>query len=212
MLKRLNIKKVDEGIRRFQETVFPARRKFFEKLAKGQSPQILWITCADSRLDPLLITQMEPGELFVHRNTGNIVHPYAIPTRGGAATIEFAVSMLGVQHIVVCGHSDCGAIKGCLNPATVEALPAVREWLRHTDSLRERVVARLGHADGPEVLERAIQQNVLDQVEHLKTHPCVAEALATNKLQLHAWYYKIETGDVLTCSSLDSELISARQA
>ncbi|MCO6440043.1 MAG: carbonic anhydrase [Nitrococcus mobilis] len=212
MLKRLNIKKVDEGIRRFQETVFPARRKLFEKLAGGQSPQILWITCSDSRVDPALITQTEPGELFVLRNAGNIVPPYATPHRGSAATIEFAVQVLGVQHVIVCGHSDCGAIKGCLNPAMVETLPAVREWLRYTDSLRERVVARFGRADGPEPLERAIQQNALDQLEHLKTHASIAEALAANKLQLHAWYYQIATGDVSTCSNLDSEAFSTRRA
>lgn len=212
MLKRLAIKKLDEGIRRFQETAFPARQKMFEKLAGGQSPKVLWITCADSRVDPLLITQMELGELFVHRNVGNMVPPYTQSYHGEAATIEFAVKVLGVQHVVVCGHFDCGAVKGCLNPSAVEALPAVREWLQLAGSLRKRVEKRLKHADDLERLERAIQQNALDQMEHLKTHPSVAEALAARRLQLHAWYYRIPTGEILACSTLDSAAVSAQRA
>ncbi|MDN5849355.1 MAG: hypothetical protein L0H63_06890 [Nitrococcus sp.] len=212
MTNKLGIEKLDEGARRFQETVFPARRPLFERLADGQSPSVLWITCGDSRVDPLSITQMEPGELFIHRNIGNIVPPYATRRGAAAATIEYAVKVLGVQHVVVCGHSDCGAVKACLNPASVQALLAVREWLELAGSLRARVEQRYGCTDGEECLERAIQQNALDQVERLKTHPSVAEALAAGKLQLHAWYYRIATGEVLVCSNLDGEAVSARRA
>lgn len=205
MADRLNIKKLNEGIRRFQDTIFPPRQKLFEELAAGQKPDVLWITCSDSRVDPLLITQLEPGQLFVLRNAGNIVPPYATPHRGEAATIELAVQVLGVQHVIVCGHSDCAAVKACLNPAAVETLPAVREWLQLAGSLRERVEKECGRTDDMETVERAIQQHALDQREHLKTHPSVAEAVAAERLQLHAWYYRIPTGEVLTCSSLDGE-------
>ncbi|MDN5872020.1 MAG: hypothetical protein L0H73_15040 [Nitrococcus sp.] len=212
MTNKLGIEKLDEGTRRFQETVFPARRPLFEKLAGGQSPSVLWITCGDSRVDPLLITQMEPGELFIHRNIGNIVPPYATPHRAEAAAIEYAVKVLGVQHVVVCGHADCGAVKACLNPASVEALTAVREWLELAGSLRERVEQRFGCSEGEECLERAIQQNALDQTQRLKTHPSVAEALAAGKLQVHAYYYRIATGEVLVCSNLEGEAVTARRA
>lgn len=194
-----------DGVRRFRESAFPARKAAFEELAGGQSPHTLWITCSDSRVDPSLITQSEPGELFVLRNAGNFVPPYASPHHGEAATIEYAVRALGVRHIVVCGHSDCGAVKGALNPSAVQALPAVAEWLRLTESLRDDVDARFAQADDAERLERAVQQNALDQLERLKTHPSVADALESGSVELHAWYYRIPTGEMLACTDLDAE-------
>ena len=133
----------------FSGQVFPIHQSKFEELASGQRPPTLFITCSDSRIVPELLTQTEPGDLFVLRNAGNLVPPYSAPLSGEAATIEYAVKVLKVEHIVVCGHSHCGAITGLLRPETLKDLPAVAEWLAHAEQLpagdhRARVGNRSG--------------------------------------------------------------------
>jgi carbonic anhydrase len=176
----------------FQRRIFHTKESLFGRLAKGQRPPELFITCSDSRINPNLLTQTDPGELFILRNAGNIVPPHDGPTGGEEATIEYAVIALKVRDIIVCGHSHCGAVQGLLNPQTLGKLPRVNEWLNHARAILP------GLADCPdgEKLERAIEANVLLQLEHLRGLPSVAEALAARKLRLHGWVYRFETGDV----------------
>ena len=189
------MEKVISGIVRFQQSAFEARRSLFAELANGQSPDVLFITCADSRIDPNLVTQTEPGDLFICRNAGNIVPPHSKTTGGVTASIEYAVAVLGVRHVVVCGHTDCGAMKGALNPEALSDLPHVYEWIDHSRAAVEVVKAKHGKADLAE-LQAVTEQNVLLQLQHLETHPAVAARLSTGELELHGWLYNIESGDV----------------
>ena len=190
------MKHLIKGVAKFQNDVYPDKQATFKKLANGQNPEVLFITCADSRIDPNLITQTDPGELFICRNAGNIVPPHSNQTGGMTASIEFAVAALGVKHVVICGHTDCGAMKGAIAPETLDALPHVKEWLGHCRCATE-VVREKYHEVGEAQLKAVTEENVLQQIQHLKTHPSVAAKLATGRLQLHDWVYDIETGDVL---------------
>ena len=185
------------GIRAFQDTVFPACRDQFEKLAGGQEPSTLFITCSDSRILPHMLTQTDPGELFVLRNAGNLVPPFTAEHTGEAATIEYAVQVLKVQDIVVCGHSHCGAITGVLRPELLKGLPAVEKWLVHADRVRTEIIERLVPADpDDDPLTVAVKSNVLVQLEHLRTYPAIAEAEADGSIALHGCFYRFETGEV----------------
>lgn len=184
------------GVHRFKHEVFRTQQEFFERLAKGQNPQTLFITCSDSRIDPNLITHTDPGDLFVLRNAGNIVPAAGAATGGEAATIEFAVVGLAVTDIVICGHTHCGAMKGLLHPEYLEEMPAVADFLRHAESTRRIVRSKYAGLGEAALLDVAIEENVLVQIESLQTHPAVASALASDKLKLHAWVYEIETGEI----------------
>ncbi|MFN2328521.1 MAG: carbonic anhydrase [Chromatocurvus sp.] len=196
------MKKLLEGVCKFKAEVFPEKKALFTELAASQDPRILFITCADSRIDPSLITQTVPGELFICRNAGNIVPPHERYAGGTTASIEFAVAALGVKHIVVCGHTDCGAIKGAMNPDSLQSLPHVSDWLAHTQAAVAAVSAR---HDGlkAEHLAELTQENVVLQMRHLMTHPAVAAAVATGKAQLHGWIYDIGEGDIQCYDSRD---------
>lgn len=189
------MEKVISGIARFQQQAFEERKDLFAELANGQSPEVLFITCADSRIDPNLITQTDPGDLFICRNAGNIVPPHAKASGGMTASVEFGVAALGCKHIVVCGHTDCGAMKGALNPGALDDLPHVQNWLDHARAAVEVVKAKHGHA-GHEELNAVTEQNVLLQLQHLRTHPVVASRISSGEISLHGWVYDIETGDV----------------
>jgi carbonic anhydrase len=184
------------GIRTFQRDVYPQYRQLFEKLAAGQSPEALLITCSDSRIDPHLLTQAQPGQLFVLRNAGNLVPKYDGFVGGVAATIEFAVVGLRVPNIIVCGHSGCGAMKGLLHPETLENMPNVEDWLRHHAQPVREFLAQAGRLGGPDELAQAIEVNVLVQLDNLRTHPSVADALAAGRVTLHGWVYDIASGEV----------------
>jgi carbonic anhydrase len=190
------MQKLLEGIHQFQRSIFSSQRELFDRLATGQSPDALFITCSDSRINPNLITQTQPGDLFILRNAGNIVPPYGPGAGGEAATIEFAVAGLGVRDIIVCGHSLCGAMKGLLDPEIVREMPAVAGWLGHAERTRRVIRENYGDLEGPQLLSACVQENVLAQVENLKTHPAVAARIAGGRLNLHAWVYKLETGEV----------------
>jgi carbonic anhydrase len=189
---------VISGVARFQKDVFPGKKEAFQKLANGQNPEVLFITCADSRIDPNLVTQTEPGELFICRNAGNIVPPHSNQTGGMTASIEFAVAALGVSHIVVCGHSDCGAMKGALNTDALSSLPHVKEWLGHSRVATEVVKERCGceSLNKDDHLDSVTEENVVQQMQHLRTHPAVAAKIATGHVTLHGWVYNIETAEV----------------
>lgn len=191
------MKKLIEGIQQFQKDSFRAKQSLFEQLAHGQQPLALFITCSDSRIDPNLLTNTEPGELFVLRNAGNIVPFYGAVRGGEAATIEYAVNVLKVDDIIICGHSHCGAMAGRLAPASLGGLPAVRDWLVHAEDSRYVVPESYGHiSDDPDPLTIAVEKNVLVQVDQLRTHPSVAAAISRDELELHAWVYQFETGKV----------------
>lgn len=184
------------GVVRFQTEVFPEKQALFETLAKGQSPEALFITCSDSRIETAMLTQTEPGELFICRNAGNIVPPHTRQTGGMTASIEFAVAVLEVPHIVVCGHTECGAMKGAMNPEGLTALPHVKEWLGFAQAAVD-VVGQIGAGKSDaEKMQMLLEQNVILQLAHLRTHPTVAVRLAAGKLRLHGWVYDIRTGDV----------------
>ncbi|MEU1463359.1 MULTISPECIES: carbonic anhydrase [unclassified Streptomyces] len=171
---------------------FGQRPEEFAELAEGQSPQVLFITCSDSRVVPALITGARPGELFELRTAGNIVPPYASqrPT-GEAATIEYAVEVLGVRDVVVCGHSHCGAVGALVRGDDLTAVPAVRDWLAHA------AARPAGAPEDPEVAE-GVQSHVLTQLLRLRSYPCVERRLAEGRIDLHAWYYEVHTGAVRT--------------
>jgi carbonic anhydrase len=190
------MQKLVDGIHQFQANVFGSEPEFFAQLAHGQSPETLFITCSDSRINPNLITQTRPGDLFILRNAGNIVPPYGAANGGEGATIEYAVAALGVRDIIVCGHSHCGAMKGLLEPEALEELPAVRSWLGHAETTRRVMRENYGHLTGPKLVTATVQENVLAQLENLRTHPAVAARIARGALHLHGWVYKIETGEV----------------
>jgi carbonic anhydrase len=185
-----------QGVHRFQSSVFSERKALFEKLAGGQNPHTLFITCADSRIDPTLLTQMGPGDLFILRNAGNLVPAYGREYGAEAAGIEYALAALGVEHIVICGHSHCGAMTALIDPKSAEGLPAVEDWLTHAAATRRLVVDNYPDHAPEELLNVTIQENVLMQLENLRTHPMVASRLASGRLRLHGWVYKIETGEV----------------
>jgi carbonic anhydrase/uncharacterized membrane protein YoaK (UPF0700 family) len=147
-----------KGVHRFQREVVETRKAWFAKLAEGQAPEALFLTCSDSRINPNLLTQSEPGELFIVRNAGNIIPPAGSGGSGELGTIEFAVQGLGIEHIIVCGHSDCGAIKALLNPESTAKMPGLRQWLAHAE-LTKRVIDENypNHADREQLLEIAIQ-------------------------------------------------------
>lgn len=184
------------GVHHFRSHMFREQRELFERLAQGQEPEGLFITCSDSRIDPNLITHTDPGDLFVLRNAGNLVPAYGASNGGETATIEFAVRGLGVSDIIVCGHSHCGAMKGLLHPEYVEDMRSVADWLRHAETTRQISAAKYKHLCGEQLLDATIEENVLVQIENLQTHPSVAVGLMQGTLKLHAWFYEIESGEV----------------
>lgn len=180
------MQKLVEGIHKFQGESFSKDQKLFETLAEGQNPLALFITCSDSRIDPNRLTQTKPGELFIQRTAGNIVPPYGSVFAGEAATIEYAVTALKIRDIIICGHSHCGAIGGLLDPASVESMPAVKEYLKHSESTRRIVTENYAHLTDPEKrLTLTVEENVLVQLESLRTHPSVAAAVGRGDLKLH---------------------------
>jgi len=197
------MQKLIQGIHRFQQESFRPLQSLFEQLSKGQNPETLFITCSDSRIDPNLLTRSKPGDLFILRNAGNIVPPHGAPNGGEAATIEFALAAFAVKDIIICGHSLCGAMEGLLQPEKVVGLPAVSSWLSYAEKTRQIVKANYGHLEGDRLLTATVEENVLVQLENLRTLPAVASRLAEGQLHLHGWVYKIETGEVfaydLTC-------------
>lgn len=212
------MQKLVEGLHQFQEHVFSSKRQLFERLVEGQHPVALFITCSDSRIDPNLLTQTAPGELFILRNAGNIVPPYGAVMGGEAATIEYAVSVLNVRDIVVCGHSHCGAMCGLLDPDSIAELPAVKAWLDHAEATHRIIKENYQHIVDPQArLTATVEENVLVQLENLRTHPSVAAALSRRELTLHGWVYKFETGQVFSYDpaagqfvSLDREAVRAK--
>ena len=198
------------GLKRFQKKVFPKHRELFHRLALQQRPTALFITCADSRIDPCLLTQTKPGELFLCRVIGNIVPRYPESIGGVSATIEYAVGVLGVADVIVCGHTDCGVMKGVLNPEALKPLANVSAWLKHAQPAREALADSRGSLNEAEFLLALTERNVVEQLKNLHTHPSVAARLEQGNLKLHGWVYHIGKGTVTTYSSRRARFIRIR--
>jgi carbonic anhydrase len=190
------LKHIVDGFLHFHHEVFPQQEELFKKLATAQSPRAMFITCADSRVAPELITQSSPGDLFVTRNVGNVVPPYGQMNGGVSTAIEYAVLALGVQHIIVCGHSDCGAMRAVLKPESLEKMPTVKAWLRHAEVARTVVEDNCNCANESESMQVLTEENVISQLQHLRTHPSVASRMASGQLFIHGWIYSIETSEI----------------
>lgn len=190
------MKKFIDGHARFLSEIYPEQQGMFEHLSSGQNPEALFITCADSRVVPGLITQTSPGDIFVCRNVGNIVPPFGEFTGGVSSAIEYGVMALGVKHIVVLGHSDCGAMKALMNPGNVKSMPTVAQWLKHAETAAHVVEHNHPGLEGDAKLAALTQENVVAQLDHLQTHPSVAARVRKGQLQLHGWVYQIHSGRI----------------
>lgn len=190
-----------DGIRRFRSDVYPLQAETFRVAASTpQRPRALIVTCADSRIDPELITSSGTGDLFVTRNIGNLVPAYGEMLGGVSAVVEYAVSALKVKHIVICGHTDCGAMKALLNPEGMESMPTVKSWMRNAAAALSVASSLAQHDERPSTLARRLtEENVLLQMQHLRTHPSVAGAMAREELTISGWIYDIGTGEVRIC-------------
>lgn len=207
--------KLLKGIRHFKNKQSKKEKDLLASLSKGQSPDVLFITCSDSRISPHLFTHSGLGELFISRNPGNIVPPYPNVTApsGEASTIEFALTHLRSNEIIVCGHSYCGAMNGLLTPGLEKELPQTAAWIRHSALLVEHIEKR--HPDiikNPSLKLRYLtQDNILLQIEYLKTHPAVVKRLAEGTLKIHGWYYEIDTGEVYIYNTDKKSFVSFEQ-
>ncbi|UQA55604.1 carbonic anhydrase [Polyangium aurulentum] len=202
------MQKLIRGLHQFQANVFSSQKELFQRLAIGQNPDALFITCSDSRINPNLITQTGPGDLFIIRNAGNIIPSYGAVQGGEAGTIEFAVAGLGVKDIIVCGHSHCGAMKGLLQREKLaESMPALAAFLGHAEATRRIVRDNYKELQGAALETVTVEENVLVQIENLRTHPAVASALARGQINLHGWVYKIETGEIFCFDPEQSQFV-----
>jgi carbonic anhydrase len=189
------MKRLLDGYARFRRDVFPQWKDRFHLLAEMQKPDVLFITCADSRVVPTMIFQSEPGDMFLCRTAGNVVPPQGYMPGGVSATVEYAVEVLQVRHIVICGHSDCGAIKAMFDQRDLTRLPLTARWLGLIEPAWKYLDPGCG-SDAPALYKGLIYGNVVAQLEHLRTHPEVARCVAEGTLALHGWYYDILTGSV----------------
>jgi carbonic anhydrase len=192
------MRKLVQGIVDYRNRVRPTARETFARLALGQSPDVLFIACSDSRVAINVFASTEPGDLFVVRNPGNIIAPAAadglsVADESEAAAIEFAVGNLAVKDIIVCGHSSCGAMGALIRGRENVAAPHLKSWLRHA----ERALERVTEPSEPGAADRLSQQNALLQVEHLRTYPMVAEAMQKKSLRLHSFWFDIANAEVL---------------
>ena len=195
------MKKLLHGIVKFRRDVLPGYRETFAHLALGQSPDALFIGCSDSRVAVNVFASTDPGDLFVVRNVGNLIPPYEENTQTAAdeseaAALEFALNTLRVSNIIVCGHSECGAMQALVNGREKVKTTRLREWLRHGEIAVKALDSNtnfMGHLARHNKLSRI---NVLEQIKHLKTYPVVQELLNTRKLTLHAWWFELSRADI----------------
>jgi carbonic anhydrase len=203
-----SVERLLTGVRKFRSEVYPHRQAAYQQLIReGQKPHALFITCSDSRVEPELLTQSGPGDLFVFRNIGNLVPAYGEMLGATSAVIEYAVLVLNIPHIVVCGHTDCGAMKGLLQREQSPKLPIVNRWLMSAEAALSVVEARDAPASAQEALDPLIEENVLLQMNHLRTHPSVAGRIAQGSLAISGWVYDIAHGDVRIYSEAERRFI-----
>jgi len=191
------MQKLEAGVHQFQANYFARNKRLFEKLSEGQRPETLFITCSDSRVVPNLITSASPGDLFIVRNVGNIVPSVERGVLGGvSAAIQYAIEVLEIGHVIVCGHTQCGAIDAILHPERVQHLPFVKRWLAESARIPELIEERYGHLTGEERVTAAIEENVLVQLENLRSFDFIARRLDAGTLTMAGWVFSIAKGQV----------------
>ncbi|MEB3218127.1 MAG: carbonic anhydrase [Nostocales cyanobacterium 94392] len=203
------MKKLVKGLREFEANYYSTHRELFEQLSHGQNPRVLFITCSDSRVDPNLITQAGIGELFVIRNAGNIIPPYGATNGGEGATIEYAVQALNINQIIICGHSNCGAMKGLIKLNRLQSeMPLVFDWLKYAEATRRLVFDHYSQYEEEDLLDIMTAENVLTQIDNLRTYPVIHSKLYQKQVKIYAWIYQIETGHVLAYDPVSHAYIS----
>ena len=201
------MERIIDGVLKFQREVYPNHKELFHELSMSQAPAALFIGCADSRVVPDMLTQQGPGDLFVVRNVGNIVPPYGPAPGGVTAGIEYAIAVLGVPDVIICGHSGCGAMTALLNGVEkLDRLPATAQWLHYADDAC-KVIEKMAQADAATQLNALIHENVLVQLTNLLTLPVVADAVNAKQLHLHGWVYDIATGGVETYDAQTAKFV-----
>jgi carbonic anhydrase len=204
--------KILAGLSRFQHEVFPKLPPEVSAAAMGpQRPRALFITCSDSRVTPHLITQTDPGDLFGCQVVGNIVPAFGATYGGVSATVEYALTVLGIPNIIVCGHSDCGAMKVLLDPTAVESLPSIRSWINHAEVARLTVAENWPDEPEETRLRLVTEQNVVAQLVHLRTHPAVASRLVGGRVRLHGWVYELHSGTVRAYDEITGRFVPVEQ-
>ncbi len=205
------MKQLLDGYARFRAEVFPKRASLFQNLAESQKPSTLFITCADSRVVPDMILQTNPGDLFICRNAGNIVPPYGESNGGVSATIEYAVMAVNVRNIILCGHSDCGAMKAVISEEKHEAMPTVDSWLQHSQSALQLLKSEASQHQKwtpKEMLRALTRANVVSQLHNLRTHPSVAAGITAGTLNIYGWVYEIHSGEIQNFNSQQGRFLS----
>ena len=190
------MKKIIEGLQNFKQNIHNTERDRYQFLAAGQDPKTMFITCSDSRIVSQYLLGFHPGEVFVVRNAGNIVPPYDQSIGGVEATVEMALKKLNLEHIIVCGHSDCGAMTLLTSPDKLKGLPQTEKWLTHSHAALDRELPVDSGLPDHDPVSTAVANNVVIQMNNLKTYPTVTEKLERGEIQIHGWVYRIETGDV----------------
>ncbi|CNK39584.1 carbonic anhydrase [Yersinia alsatica] len=201
------MKEIIDGFLKFQRDAFPERAELFKSLATQQSPKTLFISCSDSRMVPELVTQREPGDLFVIRNAGNIVPSYGPEPGGISASVEYAVTALKVTDIVICGHSDCGAMTAIAKCHCLDHMPAVKHWLQYADSAKVVNESR-EYKDIHDKTISMVHENVVAQLANIQTHPSVRLALEEGRLTIHGWVYDIESGLISAFDRASRQFVS----
>jgi carbonic anhydrase len=204
------MQKLLKGIHSFRSGFFASHRELFEQLAtSGQRPETLFITCSDSRVVPNLITDAAPGELFIVRNVGNVVPTPDLPG-GNAAAIQYAVEVLQVENVIVCGHTQCGALKAILEPETVAHLEYVKRWVNGTIRVKKLIDEKYAHLNDEQKWTAAIQENVLAQLENLREYPFITERLDAGKLHISGWIFDVGRGEVFDYDPEQGEFLPLR--
>jgi carbonic anhydrase len=201
------MQKLVKGIHSFRNGYFATHRQMFEQLATaGQQPETLFITCSDSRVVPNLITNAAPGELFIIRNVGNVVPRRDLPG-GTAAAIQYAIEVLKVENIIICGHTQCGAMQAILNPERMENLEYVKRWLAQTDRVRKVIEERYSHLGAEARVTAAVQENVLTQLENLREYSFIAERLEAGTLRISGWVFDLAKGEIFDYDPANGEFL-----
>lgn len=187
-----------EGLKSFGEDFFRKNRDLFKQLEEGQNPDTMMITCSDSRIVPHMKTGTYPGDMFLFRNMGNFVPPYREgeddPT-GVAAFLEYGTQMLSAKHIIVMGHTNCGAIKGIFKKSEeVEKSSFVKNWLRNGETIKRIVIENFGEDDGDGTVEKGFRENVRVQVENVRSYPFIRDAIQRRQITIHGWLYVVKSG------------------
>jgi carbonic anhydrase len=196
MQKEEALARIAQGVTKFRTDVYPSQREMFERLRHNQEPLAMFVSCEDSRVIPNVFTQTEPGEIFNERNPGNMVPTHVEFVGGVTAGVEYAMLVLKVPLVVVCGHTDCGVMKALLDPAKAEGMQGVQKWMTHGNGARERVLHEHPYARYEEQLQRLTEYNVLEQIENLKTHPSVHKRLKYGEIEIRGWVYDIGDGSI----------------